>query len=112
MLARAGVGKLRLVDFDQVTLSSLNRHAVATRADVGLSKAAVLRSHMLRTVPHCDIDARNVMFTADAADELLAGASARHPRARRGRTLTRSPAQAGAATSRSRRCLSSTASMI
>jgi hypothetical protein len=35
MLARSGVGKLRLVDFDQVTLSSLNRHAVATRDDVG-----------------------------------------------------------------------------
>jgi tRNA A37 threonylcarbamoyladenosine dehydratase len=31
MLARAGIGKLRLVDFDQVTLSSLNRHAIATR---------------------------------------------------------------------------------
>ncbi|MFN9983223.1 MAG: ThiF family adenylyltransferase, partial [bacterium] len=30
MLARAGVGYLRLIDFDQVTLSSLNRHACAT----------------------------------------------------------------------------------
>ena len=38
MLARAGVQYLRLVDFDQVTLSSLNRHAVATLKDVGLPK--------------------------------------------------------------------------
>ena len=42
MLARAGVKYLRLVDFDQVTLSSLNRHAVATLKDVGLPKATVL----------------------------------------------------------------------
>ena len=35
LLLRAGVRRLRLVDFDQVTLSSLNRHATATRADVG-----------------------------------------------------------------------------
>lgn len=45
MLLRAGVGRLRLVDFDQVSLSSLNRHAVATRADVGLPKATVLAAH-------------------------------------------------------------------
>ena len=40
MLARAGVARLRLIDFDQVTLSSLNRHAVATREDVGRTKVA------------------------------------------------------------------------
>ena len=34
---------MRVIDFDQVTLSSLNRHAVARLADVGLSKAEVLR---------------------------------------------------------------------
>ena len=34
MLARSGVKKLRLIDFDNVTLSSLNRHAVADRSDV------------------------------------------------------------------------------
>ncbi len=29
MLLRSGIKKLRFIDFDQVTLSSLNRHAVA-----------------------------------------------------------------------------------
>jgi len=37
------VGRLRLIDFDQVSLSSLNRHAVATRADVGMPKAICLQ---------------------------------------------------------------------
>ena len=41
MLARNGVQHLRVIDFDQVTLSSLNRHAVATRADVGRPKTEV-----------------------------------------------------------------------
>ena len=31
----------------QVSLSSLNRHAVATRADVGLPKATVLKVHLV-----------------------------------------------------------------
>jgi tRNA A37 threonylcarbamoyladenosine dehydratase len=39
MLARSGISRIRLIDFDQVTLSSLNRHAVATMQDVGKSKA-------------------------------------------------------------------------
>ena len=51
MLARAGVMHLRLVDFDQVTLSSLNRHAVATLDDVGLPKATALCNHLRRVCP-------------------------------------------------------------
>ncbi|EQC39944.1 hypothetical protein SDRG_02599 [Saprolegnia diclina VS20] len=73
MLARSGVKKLRLIDFDNVTLSSLNRHAVATRADVGLSKAAVLKKHLHEIVPQCEVEAVPLMFEADVADELLAG---------------------------------------
>ena len=30
-LARAGVHHIRIIDFDRVSLSSLNRHAFATR---------------------------------------------------------------------------------
>uniref|UniRef100_M4B175 THIF-type NAD/FAD binding fold domain-containing protein n=1 Tax=Hyaloperonospora arabidopsidis (strain Emoy2) TaxID=559515 RepID=M4B175_HYAAE len=73
MLARSGIGKLRLVDFDNVTLSSLNRHAVATRADVGLSKVTVMKRHLLQIVPDCDVEEMAVMFEAESAEELLEG---------------------------------------
>ncbi|KAJ0406847.1 hypothetical protein P43SY_008869 [Pythium insidiosum] len=73
MLARSGVGRMRLIDFDNVTLSSLNRHAVATRADVGTPKVTALKKHLLETVPHCEIEDVAMMFEADSADELLAG---------------------------------------
>lgn len=51
LLLRSGVGRLRLVDFDQVTLSSLNRHAVATRDDVGIPKATCLQRHFKHIMP-------------------------------------------------------------
>ena len=35
MLVRSGVRRLRIVDFDRVSLSSLSRHAYATLEDVG-----------------------------------------------------------------------------
>ncbi|KAL2521899.1 NAD(P)-binding Rossmann-fold superfamily protein [Forsythia ovata] len=51
MLLRSGVGRLLLVDFDQVSVSSLNRHAVATRDDVGTPKALCLKKHFSINFP-------------------------------------------------------------
>lgn len=71
MLLRSGVGRLRLVDFDQVTLSSLNRHAVATRADVGLPKAIVLASHFALVCPEARVQACVSMFDGETEAALL-----------------------------------------
>lgn len=73
MLLRAGVEKMRIIDFDQVTLSSLNRHAVATQADVGLSKTACLKNHFLQICPHAKIDSVVELFNKDKAAQLMAG---------------------------------------
>eukprot|EP00968_Pinguiococcus_pyrenoidosus_P013850 scaffold1254_cov251-Pinguiococcus_pyrenoidosus.AAC.8 len=73
MLARCGVGRLRLIDFDQVTLSSLNRHATATLADVGRPKSLALQEALEERVPTCETHSVNRMFTAAAADDLLCG---------------------------------------
>ncbi|KAI8088696.1 ubiquitin-protein ligase molybdopterin-converting factor [Halteromyces radiatus] len=73
MLLRAGVRRLRLIDFDQVTLSSLNRHAVATLDDVGTPKVKTMQRHFERISPTCQLDARIDLFNADNADDLLSG---------------------------------------
>lgn len=73
MLVRSGVRRIRLVDFDQVTLSSLNRHAVANLGDVGISKAEAIRRHFKSIVPWCEVEAVTEMFRADSAPELLGG---------------------------------------
>lgn len=73
MIARSGVGRVRLIDFDQVTLSSLNRHAVATLADVGISKASAMKKHLEGIVPWCEIEAVSEMFVMKEADRLLGG---------------------------------------
>ncbi|CAJ2504383.1 Uu.00g117770.m01.CDS01 [Anthostomella pinea] len=70
-LARSGVSRIRLVDFDQVTLSSLNRHAVATLADVGIPKVQCLRRRLLAVVPWVRFDLRQEKYWDEAADRLL-----------------------------------------
>ncbi|KAJ0987270.1 hypothetical protein J5N97_005626 [Dioscorea zingiberensis] len=73
MLLRSGVGRLLLVDFDQVSLSSLNRHAVATRDDVGIPKALCLQKHFSLIFPECQIEARVQLFDESSAEEILSG---------------------------------------
>ena len=73
MLVRSGVRKVRIIDFDQVTLSSLNRHSLAVMGDVGRSKAAVLRERLLDIAPWIEVDAMTEMFVASEAHRMLAG---------------------------------------
>lgn len=73
MLARSGVGRIRIIDFDQVTLSSLNRHAVASLKDVGTSKAEAMKKRLGEIVPWCEIEAIAEMFIGTSADQLLSG---------------------------------------
>lgn len=69
--ARSGISKLRLVDFDQVTLSSLNRHAVATLADVGLPKVQCLQRRLRAIAPWVKFDLRLEKFDGGSAERLL-----------------------------------------
>ncbi|KAI3983080.1 hypothetical protein MKX01_035361 [Papaver californicum] len=73
MLLRSGVGRLLLFDFDQVSPSSLNRHAVATRADVGIPKALCLKKHFELIFPEFQIDARVQLYDDSSEEEILSG---------------------------------------
>ncbi|KAK1302398.1 Ubiquitin-like modifier-activating enzyme 5 [Acorus calamus] len=73
MLLRSGVGRLLLVDFDQVSLSSLNRHAVATRDDVGTPKALCLQKHFSSIFPECQIEAKVQLYNSSSEEEILSG---------------------------------------
>ena len=71
LLARTGVGRLRLIDPSVVDAHSLRTSALATADDVGLGKATVVRDALLRTVPHCRIDVLAETLDASNARRLL-----------------------------------------
>ncbi len=73
-LVRAGVRRLRVVDFDKVTWSSLNRHAVARAGDVGRGKAEVVAEILGAVAPEVEVEPLEAFFHDDTADELLAPA--------------------------------------
>jgi len=58
---------------EKVSLSSLNRHAVATRADVGISKAQCLKEYYLSVFPECQVDAKVLLYDSSTEEEILSG---------------------------------------
>lgn len=52
-------------------MSSLNRHAVATRADVGLPKAVVLAEHFKGIFPEAFVEAKVAMFSQETEATIL-----------------------------------------
>lgn len=78
-LARSGVSKLRLIDFDQVTLSSLNRHSVATLADVGTPKVHCIRRRLEQITPWTHFECRNELFGEASAPTQLAPMNGQAP---------------------------------
>ena len=55
MLARSGVSRIRIVDFDRVSLSSLNRHSYALQEDVGTPKVDCIKKYINRIFPHIKV---------------------------------------------------------
>jgi tRNA A37 threonylcarbamoyladenosine dehydratase len=71
MLIRSGVKRVRIVDFDTVSLSSLNRHSFALREDVGTLKVDCIKKYIHKIFPHLEVECVNVYVTADNVRKLL-----------------------------------------
>lgn len=69
-----GVSKIRLVDFDYVTLSSLNRHATAVLADVGTPKVRCIERTLKQISTRVEVDGRIELWRKEDGGRLLEGA--------------------------------------
>jgi tRNA A37 threonylcarbamoyladenosine dehydratase len=70
-LARSGVGRLLLVDFDRVSTASLNRHPVAGPADVGRFKTDVLGEWAREVCPDTEVEALAEFLAPETLESLL-----------------------------------------
>ena len=70
----SGVSRIRLVDFDYVTLSSLNRHATATLADVGTPKVGCIERTLKQISRWVQVDSRVEIWRKEDGGKLLEGA--------------------------------------
>ena len=73
-LAAAGVGRLTLIDDDDVALSNLQRQVLFATDDIGQPKVEAAEVAIALLNPEVRVTGRQVRLTADNVAELLAGA--------------------------------------
>lgn len=73
-LAAAGVGRLRIVDHDTVSLSNLQRQVIHDTASVGTAKVESARASVARLNPHVTVETIVGRVTEESAPSLIAGA--------------------------------------
>ena len=70
-LARAGVGRLHVIDFDRVEITNLNRQQYAV-SQIGQPKAEALRKNLAAVNPFCEVLAEAVRITETNVAALFA----------------------------------------
>ena len=71
-VARAGIGRLTIVDHDKVGLSNMNRQLVCTHATLGQDKAKAMGARVLDINPEMDLNAHVGFLSPDNMEDFLA----------------------------------------
>jgi len=69
-LARAGIGKLILIDFDSVDITNLHRQQYKAN-QIGMSKTQALKENLLEIAPYVAIETHKVRISENNAAEFL-----------------------------------------
>ncbi len=72
-LARSGIGRLRLIDYDEVSISSLNRHAIALARHVGIEKAELMHEWIESLGSETSVEVAKLFIASDTLDQVFEG---------------------------------------
>jgi len=70
-LARAGIGKLVIIDHDTVSLTNINRQLPALESTIGQSKVAVMKQRILEINPDCQVEAIQQFYDKEQRETLI-----------------------------------------
>jgi len=70
-LARAGIGRFRLIDCDQVSPSNINRQILADWETVGRRKTTLAKERVLRINPRAEVETLDLVINAETVPQVL-----------------------------------------
>lgn len=70
-LARAGIGKFLIIDFDVVNLSNLNRQLLAMHSTIGKSKTTLMEQRIKDINPDAEVECISEFLSKDNRDSYL-----------------------------------------
>lgn len=72
VLARSGVGHLRVVDFDTIGITNINRQLLATDSTLGQKKVLVAQQRILDINPDATVEVLDLFAHSDTLEAILA----------------------------------------
>jgi tRNA threonylcarbamoyladenosine dehydratase len=70
-LVRSGIGRLTMIDFDDICVTNTNRQIHTLRETVGETKVAVMAERVMRINPRLQLVPVEAFYSAENADELI-----------------------------------------
>lgn len=70
-IARAGVGNLTIVDFDDIDITNINRQLPALHSTVGKYKVEVMKERILDINPNINIKAIRDVYNKETSEQIL-----------------------------------------
>ena len=68
-LVRSGIGKITIVDSDEVAESNINRQLIATTKSVGRKKVEVMKEHLLEINPEVEVYIYDCFFLPETREQ-------------------------------------------
>lgn len=72
-LARSGIGKIRMVDLDEICLTNVNRQLHAMDGQIGRQKTAAMADRVRAINPACELEIIEGFFTERSVETVLGG---------------------------------------
>lgn len=70
-LARSGIGKITMIDLDEICVTNINRQLHAMDSEIGRQKTAAMASRISGIHPECEVVCLESFFNQRNADEIL-----------------------------------------
>ncbi|HKL58697.1 MAG TPA: tRNA threonylcarbamoyladenosine dehydratase [Sphaerochaeta sp.] len=70
-LVRSGIGSVRLVDFDQISITNLNRQILATHQNIGRPKIEVARERIKAINPYCTVEELSLFVHNETVEQVF-----------------------------------------
>lgn len=72
-LARSGIGKIRMVDLDEICITNVNRQLHAMDGQIGKQKTAAMAERVRAIHPGCEVEVVEGFFTERSVEVVLGG---------------------------------------
>lgn len=70
-LVRSGIGRITLIDYDDVDITNINRQLLALHSTIGNKKTDVLKERFLDINPSLEVETFTTVFSEESSDKII-----------------------------------------